>query len=88
MQGSLTVLSRRRQEALSYGHGSEVLERRSCSILITMYEMHGQLIIISVTTATQLNLKYFGSLHKNHSRIFFIYFTQNIEFYFENLNIF
>jgi len=26
-----------------------------------MYEMHGQLIIISVTTATQLNLKNFGS---------------------------
>jgi len=26
-----------------------------------MYKIHGQLIIICVTTATQLNLKYFGS---------------------------
>ena len=27
----------------------------TCSILIAMYEMHGQLIIISTTTATQSN---------------------------------
>ena len=49
-----------------------VLELRSCSMLIAMYEMHGQLIIISVTTPPSLcfqkskvvaglNLKYFGS---------------------------
>ena len=40
MQEQLTV-------AVSRGHGNEVLEQRSCSTLITMYEMHGQLIIIN-----------------------------------------
>jgi len=40
---------------------SVVLEQRSCSILIAMYKMHGQLIIVSVTTATQSNLKNLGS---------------------------
>jgi hypothetical protein len=38
-----------------------VLEQLSCSILIAMYEMHGQLIIVSATTATQSNLKNLGS---------------------------
>jgi len=31
----------------SYGRGNEVLEQQSCLTLITMYEMHGQLIIIN-----------------------------------------
>ena len=48
MQEQLTV-------AVSRGHGNEVLEQRSCSILIAMYEMHGQLIIISVTTLPSLS---------------------------------
>ena len=40
---------------MSLGHGNEVLEQQSCSILIAMYEMHGQLIIINVTTPPPLS---------------------------------